>query len=316
MKKLFAVLLVTAVLAGLAACTPSLKPGNASLKPFKAGTWIVVEDGGDDAKTYTFTDSMTECSYCSGLACMPFDYEISGSSYIFHMGSADDNSVVNAVFDGDEDCTLTWEDSGRVETIQYVGDKEPEKEVNIYMVLVNKQNKLPDNWENMIELATGTNSVGENYLVEKKALEAFEKLRAALLEEGIDIELDSTYRTVEYQQKIWDEFEDEKGLDYARQYVAVPGFSEHHTGLAIDVMLIKDGEVIDDNDDMIAEKEIFAKVHARLAEFGFILRYPEGKDEITGYSYEPWHFRYIDSPEIAKEIMDSGITLEEYLGKQ
>ena len=81
-------------------------------------------------------------------------------------------------------------------------------------------------------------------------------------------------------------------------------------------MLIKDGEVIDDNDDMIAEKEIFAKVHARLAEFGFILRYPEGKDEITGYSYEPWHFRYIDSPEIAKEIMDSGITLEEYLGKQ
>lgn len=194
-----------------------------------------------------------------------------------------------------------------------VSEVTEQAENNIYMVLVNKEHKLPDNWPDMIELATGTNSMGEDYQVEKAALEAFEKLRTALLEEGIDIELDSTYRTVEYQQKIWDEFEAEKGLEYAQKYVAVPGYSEHHTGLAIDVCLIKDGEVIDDNDDMIAEKEIFAKVHARLAEFGFILRYPEGKDDITGYSYEPWHFRYIGSPEIAKEIMDKGITLEEYL---
>ena len=186
---------------------------------------------------------------------------------------------------------------------------------SIYMVLVNKQHKLPENWPDKIELATGTNAVGEDYLVEKKALEAFEKLRADLLEDGIDIELDSTYRTVEYQQKIWDEFTEEKGEDYARAYVAVPGYSEHHTGLAIDVMLIKDGEVIDDNDAMIAEKEIFAKVHERLADYGFILRFPEGKDDITGYSYEPWHFRYIDSVEIAEEIMDKGITFEEYLGE-
>ena len=70
---------------------------------------------------------------------------------------------------------------------------------------------------------------------------------------------------------------------------------------------------IDDNDEMIAEKEIFAKVHEKLAKYGFILRYPDGKDAETGYSYEPWHFRYIDNQEIAKEIMDKGITLEEYL---
>ena len=197
------------------------------------------------------------------------------------------------------------------EQVQEVTAKE---ENDIYMVLVNKQNSLPENWTGMIELATGTNAMGEDYLVEKEALEACESLRAALLEEGVDIELDSTYRTVEYQQKIWDEFEAEKGLEYAQKYVAVPGHSEHHTGLAIDVCLIKDGKVIDDNDDMIAEKEIFAKVHARLAEFGFILRFPEGKDDITGYSYEPWHFRYVGSPETAKEIMDNGLTLEEYLG--
>ncbi|MBQ1553768.1 MAG: D-alanyl-D-alanine carboxypeptidase family protein, partial [Clostridia bacterium] len=76
----------------------------------------------------------------------------------------------------------------------------------------------------------------------------------------------------------------------------------------------KDGVRIDDNDDMIAEKEIFSKIHAKLADHGFILRYLEGKDDITGYAYEPWHFRYVDSPEIAHEITDAGLTLEEYLG--
>ena len=66
---------------------------------------------------------------------------------------------------------------------------------------------------------------------------------------------------------------------------------------------------------MIAEKEIFAKVHEKLPKYGFILRYLEGKDDKTGYSYEPWHFRYINDPALAKEIMDKGITLEEYLGE-
>jgi D-alanyl-D-alanine carboxypeptidase len=65
---------------------------------------------------------------------------------------------------------------------------------------------------------------------------------------------------------------------------------------------------------MIAEKEIFDKIHAKLADYGFILRYPEGKEDITGYSAEPWHFRYIGDVDAAKEIMSKGITFEEYLG--
>ena len=146
-------------------------------------------------------------------------------------------------------------------------------------------------------------------------LEQFEKLQKECADEGIYIELDSTTRSVAEQQKLWDDWTVEKGEDYVKKYVAVPGYSEHHTGLAIDVCLDKDGKRIDDNDDMIAEKEIFAKVHAKLAKYGFILRYLEGKDAETGYSYEPWHFRYINDPTIAKEIMDKGITLEAYLGE-
>ena len=184
-----------------------------------------------------------------------------------------------------------------------------------YLVLVNKQNKLPDDWEDVVELEEATNRWGETYQVEKKALEAFYALQKDLLEnDGIIIELDSTYRSVERQQEIWDEFEAEKGLEYAQQYVAVPGYSEHHTGLAIDICLEKDGVRIDDNDDMIAEREIFSKIHAKLADHGFILRYLEGKDAITGYAYEPWHFRYVGT-DAAKEITEQGLTLEEYLGK-
>ena len=182
-----------------------------------------------------------------------------------------------------------------------------------YLVLVNKQHKLPDNWEDVVQLEDSVNRYGETYTVEKTALAAFCELQKDLLDnDGIIIELDSTYRSVKRQQEIWDEFEAEKGLEYAQKYVAVPGYSEHHTGLAIDICIEKDGVRIDDNDDMIAEKEIFAKIHAKLADHGFILRYLEGRDDITGYAYEPWHFRYV-GVDAAKEIMSKGITLEEYL---
>ena len=184
-----------------------------------------------------------------------------------------------------------------------------------YMVLVNKSHKLPDDWESNVVLEEATNRYGETYKVEKKALEQFLKLQKELADEGIYIELDSTTRSVAEQQKLWDDWTVEKGEDYVKKYVAVPGYSEHHTGLAIDVCLDKDGKRIADTDDMIAEREIFAKVHEKLPKYGFILRYLEGQDDKTGYSYEPWHFRYIDNPELAKELMDKNMTLEEYLGE-
>ncbi len=82
-----------------------------------------------------------------------------------------------------------------------------------YLVLVNKQNALPDNWEDVIELEESDNRWGETYQVEKAALAAFKELQKDLLEnDGIIIELDSTYRSVKRQQEIWDEFEAEKGI--------------------------------------------------------------------------------------------------------
>ena len=184
---------------------------------------------------------------------------------------------------------------------------------NPYLTLINKQHRLPDNWTSYFDFSVGRNSLGELYIVESEALTAFKNLRAYLFKnEGIQIELDSVYRSLAEQQDIWDIWTAEYGEDYCEQYLAPVGCSEHHTGLALDIFLIKDGEIVRDNDAMIADAEDFAKIHAALAEFGFILRYLDGKEDITGYSYEPWHLRYIGDPALAREITLQNLTLEEY----
>ena len=183
-----------------------------------------------------------------------------------------------------------------------------------YMVLVNKLNKLPDDWEATVETVHMTNSMNGDVEVETKAYDAYLKLKADLETEGVFVDLDNARRSIEVQQKIMDDFTKEYGADYAAKIVATPGFSEHHTGLALDLYLIIDGKDVYLNEDMVQYPEIWSSIHAKLADYGFILRYLDGKEQITGYAYEPWHIRYIDDVDTAKAIMASGKTLEEYLG--
>ncbi|MBR1749265.1 MAG: M15 family metallopeptidase [Ruminococcus sp.] len=183
-----------------------------------------------------------------------------------------------------------------------------------YMALVNKTHKLPDDWEKNLETVKMTNSIKDEVEVEKKAYDAYLKLKADLEKEDIYVDLDSARRSVKEQQRIMDEFTEEYGKDYALKTVATPGYSEHHTGLALDLYLIVDGKDITENEDMIKYTDIWAKIHEKLADYGFILRYLDGSEHITGYGYEPWHIRYIDNVGIAKEITSKGITFEAYLG--
>lgn len=183
-----------------------------------------------------------------------------------------------------------------------------------YMALVNKTHALPEDWEEKLQTIHMTNSVGDDVEVEKKAYDAYLKLKAELEKEDIFVDLDSARRSVADQQRIMDEFTEQYGADYAAKTVAKPGYSEHHTGLALDLYLIIDGKDIVENEDMIRYPDIWAKIHDKLADYSFILRYLEGSEHITGYGYEPWHIRYIDNVETAKEIMSKGITFEEYLG--
>ena len=184
-----------------------------------------------------------------------------------------------------------------------------------YLVLVNKENKLPEDWEKTLEIVTIKNSQGYEIEVEKEAAGAYQKLKEALAKDGVNIDLDSAWRSVAEQQRIWDDFMEEYGEVYTKRTVATPGYSEHHTGLALDLYLNIDGKDVYLNEDMVEYPEIWAKIHEKLAEYGFILRYLEGKEAITGYGYEPWHIRYVGSVETAKEITSKGITLEEYLNK-
>lgn len=185
-----------------------------------------------------------------------------------------------------------------------------------YLILINEDNRLPDGFEDTIEIIPVENAVGDKFEIEKKTYEAFLCLREDLLKnDGIHAELISTYRTVKQQEKTFERYFNNFGLEYANKYVAKPGHSEHHTGFAIDVGFLLDGKLYHTIEELLSVDHLFKIVQKKLPQYGFILRYPKGKESITKIGYEPWHFRYVDSPEIAKEITDKGICFEEYSDK-
>ena len=120
----------------------------------------------------------------------------------------------------------------------------------------------------------------------------------------------SAWRSRREQQAIWDDSERENGPAFTAQFVARPGCSEHETGLAIDL-----GEQRDEVDFLcpaFPETGLCAAFRARAARYGFVLRYPAGKEDVTGIANEPWHFRYVGAPH-AQIMEERGLVLEEYL---
>lgn len=182
-----------------------------------------------------------------------------------------------------------------------------------YLILVNKNNRIPTNWKNKIQLVKTKSLDGRIIEVEKDALDNFNKLKKEANEIGIEIGINDGYRSEEEQEEIQSRLKETKGIEYVQQYVAEAGYSEHHTALAIDVGLRQNGQLIQENEEGNVKKEIYERLHPLLAKYGFILRYPKGKEEITGYRYEPWHIRYIKDKEKASEIMANNLSLEEYL---
>lgn len=178
-----------------------------------------------------------------------------------------------------------------------------------YLVLVNKDNPLKD--ESMYEKVDCASPYAEDRTLEKETFEAFLNLREFVKNNGYTIEVESGYRSATYQQKVWDEVVKEKGLEHTKKYVAKPGYSEHQTGLACDFLLYEDGMWYEDH--KMKGHPVLKLVADNAYKFGFIIRYPEGKENITGYGYEPWHLRYIKYIPIAKYIKDNNLCLEEYL---
>ncbi|NWQ39517.1 M15 family metallopeptidase [Bacillus sp. EB106-08-02-XG196] len=182
-------------------------------------------------------------------------------------------------------------------------------------VLVNKQNKLPDSY-NPTDLVNTkipfiSGATNEKRKMRNVAATAINQLFSAAKDQGISLLGVSAYRSHETQTTLFNYYVTRDGYKKARNYSALPGTSEHETGLAIDVTG-GNGKCAAEDCFGGTKEAIWLEKHA--AEYGFIIRYPQGKDSITGYQYEPWHLRYVGKT-IALEIMNAGITLEEYFNE-
>ncbi len=181
-------------------------------------------------------------------------------------------------------------------------------EPDIYLVLVNKTYKLPRDYiPSNLELIS-TEFSNENKYLRTEAKEAFENLSRDAKALGYKITAVSTYRDYAYQEKLYNEYIEEKGLEYADNCSARPGHSEHQTGLAVDV------EGSNNDYDEFENSKEFTWMKDNAYKYGFILRYPKGKEKITGFKYEPWHYRYV-GVDTAKIMYEENIILEEYYDK-
>jgi D-alanyl-D-alanine carboxypeptidase len=180
---------------------------------------------------------------------------------------------------------------------------------NKYLILVNKNHPM-ENEENYEKVLCESIYASDRTL-EKETYESFLKLQEFVKEAGYTIAIESGYRSQEYQKKVWDECLALHGLSHTKRFVAVPGFSEHQTGLAVDFLLYENGVFYEDQ--KMKNHPVLKLVADNAYKYGFIIRYPSNKEQITGYGYEPWHLRYVGSSKIAKEIKDKNLCLEEYL---
>ena len=187
-------------------------------------------------------------------------------------------------------------------------------------ILVNKDNPLNKDYTPKDLIITDDNSLNYHKFIDpfhkpsvrEEVYFTFKEMQKEALKDGYFMIINSGFRSYDYQQKVWDYNVKEKGLEHTQKYVAVPGTSEHQTGLAIDIGAYINKEyttTIKENTDEY--KWMLENAH----KYGFILRYPQGKENITGISFEPWHFRYVGYY-LANELYDKDITLEEHYTKK
>ena len=173
------------------------------------------------------------------------------------------------------------------------------------LIIVNRWNELPEDYS--VELTELSNGQKVDSRIYPYLQEMFDVARA----EGVYPVVREGYRTEEEQQEILDDkiqtyinqgYSQSRAERTAKEWVALPGTSEHQLGIAVDINVDK---------SKCSNEEVYAWLAENAYKYGFILRYPLGKQEITGTSYEPWHYRYVGE-EAALEIYEQGICLEEY----
>lgn len=181
------------------------------------------------------------------------------------------------------------------------------------LTLVNPWNPLSDDWT--VDLVT----LDDGHRVDSRCYEAYMEMINACKAAGYSPVNCSSYRTQETQQSLYDNkvqrlissgMSEEEAKAEAAKAVAIPGTSEHQLGLAVDLVDANMQDLTSAQESTETQKWLMANSWR----YGFIHRYPNGKTDITGIIYEPWHYRYVGK-DAAQEIFNRDITLEEYLGK-
>ncbi len=185
-----------------------------------------------------------------------------------------------------------------------------------FLVLINANSLLASDY--YVETVVADDTTGKKLQTEAAA--AYRAMAVAANGAGVSLILQSGYRDMAYQSELFEARKqtfidqgdtEEEAYEKAKTIVALPGASEHQAGLAADI-ITEDYQTLDGG---FAQTEAFAWLSAYAADYGFILRYPEDRQAITGIIYEPWHWRYV-GVENAKAIKQSGVSLEEFLEKQ
>lgn len=202
---------------------------------------------------------------------------------------------------------------------QFSGDKNIAAEVAAgpgkisegILTLVNADHPMPSDWEyELVELRNGQN-------IDSRAYEDLQQMMDDARAEGLDPYICSSWRSHETQEQLFEEeiadyvekgYSESEARVQAAEWVAVPGTSEHELGLALDIVSEENQRLEEAQEDTPTQQWLMAHCY----EYGFILRYPKDKEDITGISYEPWHYRYVGR-EDAAAIRDLGVCLEEYL---
>ena len=173
------------------------------------------------------------------------------------------------------------------------------------VLIVNKTYSLPSVFK---PTNTDIEISGEccNSCLDREVMSAFNEMKSDASNLNLNIYIASGYRSYSYQERLYNNYTMVSGVSGADTYSARPGHSEHQTGLCFDLNSVDDSFFYTDEGKWINDNSFV---------YGFIIRYPKGKESITGYQYEPWHLRYVGK-DLAKELYNNGdwITLEEYFG--
>ena len=207
--------------------------------------------------------------------------------------------------------------SPTVQTIVVTMPPEPAATTDFYstdslLVVANKAHKLPDGYEPS-DLTRPNVAMSADWTLREPAARALEEMFEAAEQDGVHLVLGSAYRPESYQRQLWNNYAAQYSPERADRISSRPGYSDHQTGLAVDIVQGMNSGLGTDFNETFENTPEGKWLRAHAQEYGWIMRYPKGKEDITGYAYEPWHFRYIGK-EYASAIYEASEweTFEEY----